>query len=73
MAQLMPLTGKMVFKCDTGETQSGKAVMRNITVSGVNGSATAAKLASTSAVLSGLLSMTVERAALVRTDLIVGD
>lgn len=71
MAQLMPLTGKFTFKCDTGETSGGKAVYRNIGISGINGTQTAAKLAASTAIISGLLSMTVERAALVRTDLVL--
>lgn len=73
MAQLMPLTGKYVFKVDTGETKGGKVVYKNLTISGINGSQTAAKHAAATAIISGLFSMTVERAALVRTDLVVGD
>lgn len=70
MAELMALSGKITLALDSGEVVNGKPVYRSITVRGVNGESTAENLASSAAVLGGLLALPVDKATLQRTDLI---
>ena len=70
MAELTALSGKITLALDSGEVLNGKPVYRSITIRGVNGAATADKLASSAATMGGLLSLPVEKTTLQRTDLI---
>ena len=70
MAELMAVSSKIVMKVDTGVTENGKTVYKNVSIPGVNGAAEVNSLAAGASALSGLLALPVERRTLVRTDVI---
>ncbi|MDR1916057.1 MAG: hypothetical protein LBQ58_05740 [Synergistaceae bacterium] len=70
MADIQALSGKLVFKMDSGEVKDGKTVYRNLTLSGVNGDSPLGDLGMAAACVEGLLEFPVEQVSLTRVDVL---
>lgn len=70
MASLTAISGKMVFKTDSGEVKNGKAVYRNVTIGGVDCKKPASAISDAAKAVKGLIAFSTEQITLVRTDLL---
>lgn len=70
MASLTAISGKLVFKLDSGEVKDGRTVYRSVAVGGVDGSKTAEALAGAAGVVKGLIRLNTEQISLTRSDLL---
>jgi predicted transport protein len=71
MATILVQPGRMTFKLDTGETKDEKTIYKNVSLTGVKGTADADSLASVASAVDGLFSMDVESISLQRNELLV--
>lgn len=70
MANLTAISGKLLFKLDSGEVKNGKVVYRNVAIPGVDGSKSADDLAETAGEIKNLISLNTEQISLSRSDLL---
>ena len=70
MASLTAISGKLVFKLDSGEVKDGRTVYRNVTINDVDGSKPAESLAEAAGVIKGLIRLNTEQISLSRSDLL---
>jgi hypothetical protein len=70
MASISELSGKLVFKLNSGEIKNGRAYYRNLTLSGVKGSAGAEDLATVAGAVENLVQFPVEGITLTRVNLL---
>jgi hypothetical protein len=68
MAALKPISAKMTFKIDTGETKNERTVFNSVSLLNVQGNADPDKLAAVSESIKGLLDGTAGAVSLTRTD-----
>ena len=71
MATISVQPGRMTFKLNTGETEGEKTVYKNVSLTGIKGTADADSLASVAVAVDGLFSMDVESVSLQRNELLV--
>jgi hypothetical protein len=70
MASIIVQDGRMTLKLNTGETEDGKIVYRNMSLSGVKGDAEADDLSAIAEGISALVPFNVEQVSLQRTDIL---
>ena len=70
MASLTAISGKLVFKLDSGEVKDGRTIYRNVMIGDVDGSKSAATLAEAAKAIKGLIRLDVEQISLSRSDLL---
>ncbi|MDR1472540.1 MAG: hypothetical protein LBS75_08440 [Synergistaceae bacterium] len=70
MAALSELSGKLVFKMNTGEVRDGRTVYRGLSIGGVKSSSPADDLAAILDVVEDLVQFPVEQTSLTRVDLL---
>lgn len=70
MANLTAISGKLVFKLDSGEVKEGKTIYRNVSIGGIDSVKSASAMADAAEAIKGLIGLPTEQIALVRTDLL---
>jgi hypothetical protein len=71
MASFSQISAKVVFRTDTGETNDGKAVYRDVTLGNLSGTLTAGALGEVAVSVSALLRYPTDRVTLTRSELVV--
>lgn len=71
MASLMALTGRLVFKLDTGETKNGKPVYKSQSIANINADVDPDDLGAVAEKIVGLCAVTVDVITLQRYDVVV--
>lgn len=70
MASISELSGKLVFRLNSGEIKNGRTYYRNLTLGGVKGSAGAEDLAVAAGAVENLVHLPVEEITFTRVDLL---
>ncbi len=70
MASLVAISGKLVFKLDSGEVKDGKTIYRSVTVGNIDGAKSAETLSLAATAIKDLIELATEQVSLSRTDLL---
>lgn|GEM_PF-5429686 len=68
MANLTAISGKLVFKLDSGEEKNGKPVYFNVIIGGIDGARPAASLAEAAKAIAGVIALPAEQVTLLRAE-----